>query len=82
MTFTGGMATIAVIAAKHAKCSRTRTLTAAGSTAVPPPGHPAPGSGGRHARCPSWGYFAALATRNLKDFRHTGVDLINPWQGA
>ena len=27
-------------------------------------------------------YNAALATRNLKDFRHTGVDLINPWQGA
>lgn len=25
---------------------------------------------------------AALATRNLKDFRHTGLDLINPWQQA
>jgi predicted nucleic acid-binding protein len=25
-------------------------------------------------------YNAALATRNLKDFQHTGVDLINPWQ--
>jgi len=23
---------------------------------------------------------AALATRNLKDFRHTDVDLIDPWQ--
>lgn len=23
---------------------------------------------------------AALATRNLKDFRHTGVGLIDPWQ--
>ena len=23
---------------------------------------------------------AALATRNAKDFRETGVDLINPWQ--
>ena len=23
---------------------------------------------------------AALATRNLKDFQHTDVDLINPWQ--
>jgi predicted nucleic acid-binding protein len=27
-------------------------------------------------------YDAALATRNLKDFRHTGLDLINPWQQA
>jgi len=27
-------------------------------------------------------YNAALATRNLKHFRHTGVDLINPWQQA
>jgi predicted nucleic acid-binding protein len=27
-------------------------------------------------------YNAALATRNLKDFQHTGVDLINPWQSA
>jgi toxin FitB len=25
---------------------------------------------------------AALATRNIKDFQHTGVDLINPWQGT
>jgi len=25
-------------------------------------------------------HVAALATRNLKDFRHTGVDLIDPWQ--
>jgi predicted nucleic acid-binding protein len=24
-------------------------------------------------------YSAALATRNLKDFQHTGLDLINPW---
>jgi predicted nucleic acid-binding protein len=23
---------------------------------------------------------AALATRNLKDFRHTDVNLIDPWQ--
>ena len=23
---------------------------------------------------------ATLATRNLKDFQHTGVELINPWQ--
>jgi HAD superfamily hydrolase (TIGR01509 family) len=55
MTFIGGMATIAVIAAKHAKCSRTRTLTAAGSTAVPPPGHPAPGSGGTPRTLPVLG---------------------------
>ena len=25
---------------------------------------------------------ATLATRNLKDFRHTGVELINPWQAS
>jgi toxin FitB len=25
-------------------------------------------------------YNAALATRNVKDFRHTGVELIDPWQ--
>jgi predicted nucleic acid-binding protein len=25
---------------------------------------------------------AALATRNIKDFQHAGVDLINPWQGS
>lgn len=25
---------------------------------------------------------AALATRNLKDFQHTGVELINPWHQA
>ncbi len=25
-------------------------------------------------------YSAALATRNLKDFQQTGLDLINPWQ--
>jgi predicted nucleic acid-binding protein len=25
---------------------------------------------------------AALATRNLKDFQHTGLELINPWQQA
>jgi predicted nucleic acid-binding protein len=24
-------------------------------------------------------YSAALATRNPKDFQHTGLDLINPW---
>jgi toxin FitB len=23
---------------------------------------------------------AALATRNLKDFQHTGVEVINPWR--
>ncbi|MGH9279423.1 MAG: VapC toxin family PIN domain ribonuclease, partial [Acidimicrobiales bacterium] len=23
----------------------------------------------------------ALATRNVKDFDHTGVDVINPWDG-
>jgi toxin FitB len=27
-------------------------------------------------------YSAALATRNLKDFQQTGLDLINPWQEA
>jgi predicted nucleic acid-binding protein len=27
-------------------------------------------------------YNAALATRNVKDFQHTGVELINPWQQA
>jgi predicted nucleic acid-binding protein len=27
-------------------------------------------------------YNAALATRNLKDFRHTGLDLINPWRST
>ena len=25
---------------------------------------------------------AALATRNLKDFEHTGIDLIDPWRAA
>ncbi len=25
---------------------------------------------------------AALATRNLKDFRDTGIDVIDPWQAA
>lgn len=24
-------------------------------------------------------HLATLATRNLKDFRHTGIDLIDPW---
>jgi predicted nucleic acid-binding protein len=27
-------------------------------------------------------YDAALATRNLKDFQHTGVELINPWRNT
>jgi predicted nucleic acid-binding protein len=27
-------------------------------------------------------YDATLATRNLKDFQDTGLDLINPWQQA
>ncbi len=25
---------------------------------------------------------AALATRNLKDFQDTGIDVIDPWQAA
>lgn len=27
-------------------------------------------------------YDAALATRNLKDFQDTGIDVIDPWQAA
>lgn len=27
-------------------------------------------------------YQAALATRNLKDFEHTGIDIIDPWAQA
>lgn len=27
-------------------------------------------------------HHAALATRNLKDFQDTGIDVIDPWQGS
>ena len=35
---------------------------------------------GAATHCPPWLTWRSAATRNVKDFRGTGVEVIDPWQ--